>query len=120
MKIKSEKYELEITEDGTVTVHRSKPVELSLTVGNEAGVKKQVLGSAEVELGKWLSKAPVFIANYAGKGSYNVDAEAGFQRFHGHLSAKDFSAGLKRCGFNAVDVTKLLRKHKHTSVQRYG
>jgi len=65
-----------------------------------------------------LERTPTFAATYAGGEEFNIDAEAGFQRWQGMKTKKEVKAALKVCGFDTTQAQKLVTKAKKT-VHKY-
>jgi hypothetical protein len=65
---------------------------------------------------KALAALPLFRANNAGSGKYNIDLDCGAQRWNGIKPRRDVVKALRRCGFSLDDVRKMLvrlRGHCH-------
>ena len=110
-------YEIKISDDGVLELHQTTPAVVTKMTVSELGVKQEALPQTD-SLVRYLSTTPLLVANFAGNGQYNVDCNAGLQRWHGTKSGKDMAGALRRFGFdNAGDILKQVRKFKHDGVR---
>lgn len=65
-------------------------------------------GTSADRLLQYLNAAPAFAAIKNGK-EYFVDTAAGFLRWRGNIKSTEFKKGLKRCGFAASEITKIVK-----------
>lgn len=101
-------------DDWCCTVHRVQKRALNITTVGADGVTVAVVeegdkpGTSTDRLLQYLNAAPVFAAIKDGK-EYFVDTAAGVQRWRGNIKSTEFKKGLKRCGFSASEITKIVK-----------
>jgi hypothetical protein len=113
LEIKNAEYMLRV-DDGCCTVYRVQKQALNITTVGADGATVAVVeegdkpGTSEDRMLRYLNSAPVFAAIKDGK-EYYVDTAAGFQRWRGNIKSTEFKKGLKRCGFTASEITKIVK-----------
>ena len=100
--------------DGTITVDRKAPPVLRETTFDSNGTP--VIRNIPAN---WGCLSNEFIATYAGNRKYNVDCNAGVQRWNGTQTGNKVCKALRKCGFNTYQVgviSRAARKTEHRSM----
>ena len=100
--------------NGRITVDRKAPPVLRETTFASDGTP--VIRNITAN---WGCLSNEFIATYAGEREYNVDCNAGCQRWNGTQTGRQVCAALRKCGFNTYQVgvvTRTARKTEHRSM----
>ena len=111
-------------DDGLLTVMGGPPIIQQMTWGPGGEVKVKLLTldnteGAERELLIAKSRAPTFVATWAGNRRWNVDADCGAKRFHGTKTDGELTKALKNCGFGLEQIKLMLRECKKRGKQDY-
>ncbi len=70
----------------------------------------------------YANSVPLFAANFAGDGRYNIDLDVGFQRWAGIKSERETVSALRKCGFSNPQIKKVIAASKvkeHWFLRRY-
>lgn len=70
----------------------------------------------------YANSVPLFAANFAGDGRFNIDLDCGFQRWSGTKPEHEVRAALRKCGFTSPQiktVVKAAKSSEHFSIRRY-
>jgi hypothetical protein len=103
-----------VDSDGKITVDRKAPSMLRETTFASDGTP--IVRNIPAP---WSCLSNEFVATYAGERQYNVDCNAGFQRWNGTQTSRQVCKALRRCGFNTWQVetiTRAARKAEHRSL----
>jgi hypothetical protein len=68
------------------------------------------------------NSVPLFAANFAGDGRFNIDLDCGFQRWSGTKSEREVRSALRKCGFSNPQIKAVVKSAKvqeHGYVRRY-
>jgi len=78
--------------------------------------------ASAVKLLEYVNSTPLFAANYAGDGEFNIDLDCGFQRWSGSKSEREVRLALRRCGFTTTDIKAVMlaaKVQEHRYIRRY-
>lgn len=103
-----------VESDGTLRCFSLSPRELRVTrFAPDGGVDVTLLNSqvakdpADKKLLDWMDRTPVFAAAYRGDKEWEVDLDAGFQRWRGYKSERDVVKALRNCGLTTAEVKEI-------------
>jgi hypothetical protein len=128
MELKSESHRLTLQEaTGQFEVWPIAERQLHVTeFRNGQKVRDEIETNPDLAMTKLLAfanRVPLFAANFAGDGSFNIDLDAGFQRWHGTKPEAEVRTALRRCGFTlrqARSVIAAAKIEQHDWLGRYN
>jgi hypothetical protein len=117
METNSTTHRLQLDEEtGTLTVWQLAERQLHITEFRDGVKVKDGIETdpdpATARLLEAANRQPLFVANFAGDGSFNVDIDCGFQRWNGVKGERDVRTALRRCGFAANQVKAVVAATK--------
>ena len=116
----SETHTCRIAVDGAITVDvKSMPTVTQTTITKDGQTVAQVPAAKLFRTGAFLRNE--FVATYRGDGWWNVDHNAGFQRWLGTKSGQSVGRALRACGFDQATARRIMseaRKEIHHGMSR--
>jgi hypothetical protein len=117
METNSTTHRLQLNEEtGTLKVWQLAEGQLHVTeYQNGVKVRDGIQANPDPATARLLEAAnsqPLFVANYAGRGFFNLDLDCGFQRWNGVKSERDVRIALRRCGFAPNQVKTVVAATK--------
>ncbi|MCY2927547.1 MAG: hypothetical protein NT031_19330 [Planctomycetota bacterium] len=127
MNIQSETHRLTLNEEtGEFEVYPLTPRQLHVTEYRGGRLVRDEdethPDAAAVKLLEFVNGTPLFAANWAGDGAFNLDLDCGLARWHGLKPVGQVRTALKRCGFSPEQVKTVIAAAKvedHGHVRYY-
>lgn len=127
MELTSETHRLTLFENaGEFDVFELAKKQLHVTEVRDGRVVRDEVEAQPDEAAKKLlayaNSVPLFTANFAGDGRFNIDLDVGFQRWNGTKSERQVRDALRKCGFSNPQIKSVIKAAKvkeHWYVRRH-